>query len=335
MFHCCQLTADCIAVTSPCHNFCVNCVMNIQCKATTIDDRIDYFWLQIMTSLERFNRLLRSETSLEQDNVMMPSSAEHILSHVTRRKARVLRNDSSFLSSVIDNRIPNIRLVENASYLNEETVYGRQQIESRVDMRLPRRRSSPIIREHRIKSSSRNRDNKDINNEVDLKNVFQLPTKYDSNPEGLPLEIPASLMNFRLRTSSIPKKTERAIYERSTISRSLVSNLPQNSYSVLRGSMLHPSLSLPQLVKQDEKDQKSKSLELCCDKCDAKHDTDDCPHYKKKREGHIDAQKNGWKLVGGSSNLPGSQSIIIPYIDAFSVIVYKHQRMNIWEGTEW
>ena len=36
-----------------------------------------------------------------------------------------------------------------------------------------------------------------------------------------------------------------------------------------------------------------------------KHETDDCPHYKKKREVHIDAQKNGWKLVGGSSTLPG------------------------------
>lgn len=44
---------------------------------------------------------------------------------------------------------------------------------------------------------------------------------------------------------------------------------------------------------------------LCCDKCDGKHETDDCPHFKKKRDVHIDAQKNGWKLVGGSSNLPG------------------------------
>ena len=44
---------------------------------------------------------------------------------------------------------------------------------------------------------------------------------------------------------------------------------------------------------------------LCCDKCDGRHETAICPHYKKKREGHIDAQKNGWKLVGGSSPLPG------------------------------
>ena len=44
---------------------------------------------------------------------------------------------------------------------------------------------------------------------------------------------------------------------------------------------------------------------LCCDKCDGKHETDDCPHYKKKREVHLDGQKNGWKLCGESSNLPG------------------------------
>lgn len=37
----------------------------------------------------------------------------------------------------------------------------------------------------------------------------------------------------------------------------------------------------------------------CCDKCDGKHETDDCPYYKKPRETHIDAQKNGWKKLTG------------------------------------
>ncbi len=45
---------------------------------------------------------------------------------------------------------------------------------------------------------------------------------------------------------------------------------------------------------------------LCCDKCDGKHETENCPHYKKARDDHIDAKKNGWKLVGGTSNLPGA-----------------------------
>ena len=43
---------------------------------------------------------------------------------------------------------------------------------------------------------------------------------------------------------------------------------------------------------------------LCCDKCDGKHETDDCPHYKKKRELHPDAQKSS-KHLGGASSLPG------------------------------
>ena len=45
---------------------------------------------------------------------------------------------------------------------------------------------------------------------------------------------------------------------------------------------------------------------LCCDKCDGKHETDDCPYYKKKREDHPDAQKNSLKKLGGASNLPGA-----------------------------
>lgn len=43
---------------------------------------------------------------------------------------------------------------------------------------------------------------------------------------------------------------------------------------------------------------------LCCDKCDGKHETDDCPYYKKKREDHPDAQKN--RQIGGTSSLPGN-----------------------------
>ncbi|KAJ1420986.1 hypothetical protein B484DRAFT_465681, partial [Ochromonadaceae sp. CCMP2298] len=43
---------------------------------------------------------------------------------------------------------------------------------------------------------------------------------------------------------------------------------------------------------------------LCCDKCDGKHPTDDCPYYKKKRDDHPDAQKT--KNIGGLSNLPAA-----------------------------
>ena len=44
---------------------------------------------------------------------------------------------------------------------------------------------------------------------------------------------------------------------------------------------------------------------LCCDKCDGKHATDDCPYYKKNRDSHPDAQKNFYKKLGGTSSLPG------------------------------
>jgi hypothetical protein len=43
---------------------------------------------------------------------------------------------------------------------------------------------------------------------------------------------------------------------------------------------------------------------LCCDKCDGKHPTDDCPYYKKPREQHPDAQRG--KKMGGMSSLPGA-----------------------------
>ena len=45
---------------------------------------------------------------------------------------------------------------------------------------------------------------------------------------------------------------------------------------------------------------------LCCDKCDGKHETDRCPHFKKARDDHPDAQKNFFKKLGAPSTLPGS-----------------------------
>lgn len=48
----------------------------------------------------------------------------------------------------------------------------------------------------------------------------------------------------------------------------------------------------------------SKGVKLCCDKCDGKHETSDCPHYKQKRDEHPDAQKSFYKKMGGTSSLP-------------------------------
>jgi hypothetical protein len=39
---------------------------------------------------------------------------------------------------------------------------------------------------------------------------------------------------------------------------------------------------------------------LCCDACDGKHETENCPYFKKKREKHRDAQKGKGPSIGGS-----------------------------------
>lgn len=38
---------------------------------------------------------------------------------------------------------------------------------------------------------------------------------------------------------------------------------------------------------------------LCCDKCDGKHETSTCPHYRKKRGKHPDEQKGKGRSIGG------------------------------------
>jgi hypothetical protein len=77
----------------------------------------------------------------------------------------------------------------------------------------------------------------------------------------------------------------------------------QDKFTKKIGRTVSPSKSSIQSISVSLK--KVNAIALCCDKCDGKHDTDSCPHYKKKRESHLDGQRNGWKLVGGSSNLPG------------------------------
>lgn len=66
------------------------------------------------------------------------------------------------------------------------------------------------------------------------------------------------------------------------------------SVTVTRGSSTN--------MKSSAKSNKDKAL--CCDKCDGKHATDDCPYYKKPREAHPDAQRG--KKMGGTSSLPGA-----------------------------
>lgn len=62
---------------------------------------------------------------------------------------------------------------------------------------------------------------------------------------------------------------------------------------------------LPEIIEVSSAALKDSGKPLCCDKCDGKHETSNCPYYKKQRENHPDAQK-GNKRMGGTSNLPNA-----------------------------
>mmetsp|Transcript_4777 Transcript_4777/g.10291 ORF Transcript_4777/g.10291 Transcript_4777/m.10291 type:complete len:134 (-) Transcript_4777:265-666(-) len=45
---------------------------------------------------------------------------------------------------------------------------------------------------------------------------------------------------------------------------------------------------------------------LCCDRCDGKHETASCPHFKKERDKHRDAQKGKGPEMGA----PGGNFVL-------------------------
>jgi len=98
----------------------------------------------------------------------------------------------------------------------------------------------------------------------------------------------------------------------------IVDNFPTKSSSEDSSATSHqirkssgvniPSTLVTQQLPQPSNTSKiSTNKPLCCDKCDGKHLTDDCPYYKKKRDDHPDAQRGDSKQkLGGFSLLPGS-----------------------------
>lgn len=86
-----------------------------------------------------------------------------------------------------------------------------------------------------------------------------------------------------------------AEYSTSTTSRSTTLSHSSSSSSTSSSSSSSTSKSAADITKKKE---------LCCDKCDGKHETNQCPFYKTKRGNHPDEQRNGSKL-GGVSSLPG------------------------------
>ena len=99
-----------------------------------------------------------------------------------------------------------------------------------------------------------------------------------------------SSSSYRSSQSSIPRSSQN-----DTVSRQRAAGMRRTSAS-------------PPIVDEKPKiiQESSTSKSLCCDKCDGKHETDNCPYYKKSRDNHPDAQKNAYKKMGGTSTLPNS-----------------------------
>lgn len=118
------------------------------------------------------------------------------------------------------------------------------------------------------------------------------------------------LTRNRLLTSS---KIEPVVSTaRSNSSSSTISNLSPRTNSVGR---LTRHISVKSSAKSNviqtnmhslAKSDSNSGETFVCDKCDGKHETSKCPHFKKDRGSHPDAQKNFYKKLGGTSTLPGA-----------------------------
>jgi hypothetical protein len=104
-----------------------------------------------------------------------------------------------------------------------------------------------------------------------------------------------------------PIKSSRTVhpYNDSVAAAAGVNESPRSSGS--SNDSKHSAMSdTKKLAKKDSKRVAEASKPTVCDKCDGKHETSDCPYYRKDREKHPDAQKNADKKLGGTSKLPGA-----------------------------
>eukprot|EP00947_MAST-08B_sp_MAST-8B-sp1_P003485 g3485.t1 len=85
-------------------------------------------------------------------------------------------------------------------------------------------------------------------------------------------------------SSSASLETKTASYGGGTTGR--MAMLESKTASTARGTGTSTSTSI------------SSGGKLCCDKCDGNHATDSCPHYKKGRDKHPDAQKGKGRGLG-------------------------------------
>lgn len=113
---------------------------------------------------------------------------------------------------------------------------------------------------------------------------------------------PASKGSYTLQ-KSVPNSFNP--YSRNSSTVSPITDMSDNSSTTKASTSSSTGVEETEVSSRKQIVVTSKAKVLCCDKCDGKHETDDCPYYKKNREKHPDAQKSG-KHIGGSSLLPGA-----------------------------
>jgi hypothetical protein len=75
---------------------------------------------------------------------------------------------------------------------------------------------------------------------------------------------------------------------------------PTNERCILVNSKEKDHISASMRDRPESPRSEKSSKVLCCDACDGKHETENCPYFKKKREKHRDAQKGKGPSIGGS-----------------------------------
>lgn len=90
---------------------------------------------------------------------------------------------------------------------------------------------------------------------------------------------------------------------------SLSTTPPSTSSSASSSSSSSSAVVAPSIIETSNDallTSKNNKKPVTCDKCDGKHETSECPYYRKDRDNHPDAQKNFYKKLGGTSTLPGA-----------------------------
>ena len=110
--------------------------------------------------------------------------------------------------------------------------------------------------------------------------------------------IPLSIKQRQITPSSTSTGYTTRVSPRSSFSNGLLTSISNNIIGRSTSSIKENACSVSTTGDNN--------ASLVCDKCDGKHATEKCPHFKKERDSHPDAQKNFYqKLLEAKSSLPG------------------------------